>query len=92
MSWIKKIAKKQKKFSKEETKKIGDKLNIDWNKIDINEMVAGMAVELEHGTINPKSNITNDDPVMTFKIVLAHMFECSDYYTRLKKMENSCGN
>jgi hypothetical protein len=61
---------------------------IDISKFDINELVKGMLVELEHGTQNAKTNITNDDAIQTFKIVMAHMEEISDYYTRLEKMED----
>ena len=47
----------------------------------------GLDVELEHGTIDPKTNVTNDDEIITGKIALAHLNEFSDYYTRLEKME-----
>jgi len=52
------------------------------------ELAMGMKVELEHGTVNPETNITNDDPVMTAKIAQAHLNEIHDYYTRLAKMES----
>ena len=47
----------------------------------------GMDVELEHGTVDPNTNVTNDDPLTTAKIALAHLNEFPDYYTRLEKME-----
>ena len=47
----------------------------------------GMDVELEHGVRSPKTNVTNDDPLMTGKIALAHLNEFADYYTRLSEME-----
>ena len=47
----------------------------------------GMDVELEHGKIDPNTNVTNDDPLTTAKIALAHLNEFPDYYTRLEKME-----
>jgi hypothetical protein len=46
-----------------------------------------MNVELEHGTIDPNTNVTNDDPLMTGKIALAHLNELPDYYDRLEEME-----
>jgi hypothetical protein len=46
-----------------------------------------MDVELEHGTVDPHTNVTNDDPTITGKIALAHLNEFADYYTRLDKME-----
>jgi hypothetical protein len=75
------------KFTTEEAKEIGEKLGLDWSKFDVEQFRMGMDVELEHGTIDPKTNVTNDDPEMTGKIALAHLNELSDYYTRLEKME-----
>jgi hypothetical protein len=46
-----------------------------------------MEVELEHGRHDPQTNVTNDDPILTAKIALAHLKEFPDYYTRLKRME-----
>ena len=43
---------------------------------------------MEHGTVDPHTNVTNDDPTVTGKIALAHLNEIPDYYTRLEKMEN----
>ena len=46
-----------------------------------------MDIELEHGTISPDTNVTDDDPIKTGKITLAHLREVRDYNTRLIKME-----
>jgi hypothetical protein len=77
----------RKHFTTEEAKKIGEKLGIDWSKFDVEQFRMGMDVELEHGLVNSHTNVTNDDPLMTGKIALAHLNEFPDYYTRLKKME-----
>lgn len=77
----------KKKFSTEEAKKIGEALQIDWSKFDVEQFRMGLDVELEHGKIDPETNVTNDDPIMTGKIALAHLNEFPDYYTRLDKME-----
>lgn len=77
----------KKRFTREEAKKIGEKLGINWSKWNIEQFRMGLDVELEHGTISPKTNITNDNPIMTGKIALAHLNEFSDYYTRLSKLE-----
>jgi len=74
-------------FTAEEAKEIGEKLGIDWTKWDIEQFRMGMDVELEHGTVDSNTNVTNDDPLMTGKIALAHLNEFGDYYTRLKQME-----
>lgn len=77
----------KKSFTAEEAKKVGEKLGIDWSKFDVEQFRMGMDVELEHGLVDPHTNVTNDDPLMTGKIALAHLNEFSDYYTRLEKME-----
>lgn len=74
-------------FTDEEARKIGEALNIDWSKFDIGQFRMGLEVELEHGRRDPATNVTNDNPVLTGKIALAHLNEFPDYYIRLKKME-----
>ncbi|MFA6548401.1 MAG: DUF5661 family protein [Candidatus Margulisiibacteriota bacterium] len=77
----------KKHFSAEEAKGIGEKIGIKWDKFDVDQFRRGMDVELEHGLIDPSTNVTNDDPVVTGKIALAHLNEFPDYYDRLEKME-----
>lgn len=77
----------KKTFTAEEAKMIGEQLGIDWSKFDVEQFRMGMDVELEHGTVDPNTNVTNDDPLPTGKIALAHLNELPDYYTRLAKME-----
>lgn len=77
------------KVSKADAKNIGDELNIDWSKIPFNEFLKGINVELEHGTVNSKTDVTNDSLIKTGKIALAHLNELPDYYTKLNKMEKS---
>ena len=72
----------------EQAREYGEKLGIDWKKFDVEEFRSGLDVELEHGVIDSLTNVTNDDPIPTAKIALAHLNEFPDYYTRLKKMEN----
>ena len=77
----------KKHFTNEEAKQIGEKLGIDWSKFDVDQYRTGLDVELEHGLVDPHTNVTNDDPIITGKIALAHLNEFSDYYIRLEKME-----
>lgn len=77
----------KKHFTEEEAKAIGDQLGIQWNKFDVDQFRRGMDVELEHGTVDPVTNVTDDDPLMTGKIALAHLNEFPDYYDRLEDME-----
>ena len=67
------------------------KLNIDFDKekFNIEQFRMGLDVELEHGTKNMETNVTNDDPIMTAKIALAHLREFPDYYNRLKMEEEA---
>ena len=74
-------------FTFEEAKEVGEKLGLVWKDFDIEQFKIGMNVELEHGTVNLNTNVTNDDLLTTGKIALAHLNEFSDYYTRLAKME-----
>ncbi len=77
----------KKNFSPEQAKKIGEELGIDWTRFDVEQFRMGMDVELEHGTVDPKTNVTDDDPLITGKIALAHLNEFADYYDRLSEME-----
>ena len=77
----------EKHFTLEEAKKIGEQLGVKWDKFDIEEFRKGMDIELEHGTVDANTNVTNDDPLITGKITLAHLNEIRDYNTRLLKME-----
>ena len=74
-------------FTSEQAREIGDKLGIDWTHINLNQFRMGLDVELEHGLIDPSTDVTGDDPILTGKIALAHLNEFADYYTRLAKME-----
>ena len=77
----------KKHFTTDEAKQIGEALGIDWNEFDVEQYRIGLNVELEHGLADPHTNVTNDDPMVTGKIALAHLNEFPDYYTRLKEME-----
>ena len=75
------------KFTTEEAKQLGEELGIKWDKFDVEQFRMGLNVELEHGTVSRLTNVTNDNPMMTAKIALAHLNEIRDYYTRLAEME-----
>ena len=77
----------KKHFTAEEARKIGDSIGINWKKFDVEQYRRGLDVELEHGLVDLHTNVTDDDPIVTGKIALAHLNEFPDYYTRLEKME-----
>lgn len=74
-------------FTARDAKRIGEALGVDWHKFDVEQFRMGLDIELEHGSENSITDITHNDPVLTGKIVLAHLNEFPDYYTRLEKME-----
>jgi hypothetical protein len=71
----------------EEARRVGDIIGVDWNRFDLEQFRAGMDVEFEHGSHDPQTDVTHDDPILTGKIALAHMKEYPDYYSRLGRME-----
>ena len=77
----------EKVFTSEQAKEIGEMLGVNWSKFNIEQFRMGMDVELEHGTSDPLTNVTDNDLLITGKIALAHLTEYPDYYTRLEKME-----
>ena len=77
----------KKSFNAKEAREIGDKLGITWKDYDVEQFRMGLDVELEHGRRSPSTNVTDDDPIMTGKIALAHLNDFPDYYTRLAVLE-----
>jgi hypothetical protein len=77
------------RFTLDDARRIGEAIGIDWGKgkVDIEQFLMGLHVELEHGRRDPSTDVTHDDPILTGKIALAHLNEYPDYYTRLAKME-----
>lgn len=70
-------------------------LNISFDKFTIEDFLEGINIETEHGSINEKTNVTNDDLILTSKIALAHLNEYPNYYNReygLKKYEEFLKN
>ena len=55
--------------------------------VSVEEFQRGLEIELEHGIGFSDANVTNNHPVLTGKIVLAHLKENLDYYTRLEVAE-----
>jgi hypothetical protein len=74
-------------FTTQEARQIGDTLGIDWSSVDLEQFRTGLAVEMEHGSNDPRTDVTHDDPLLTGKIAWAHLNEFADYYRRLAQME-----
>lgn len=73
--------------------RLGEKIGIDWKtaKFTPAALAAGIKVELEHGSRDSETNVTNNDPEKTAKIAWAHLKEDPKYYDKLAKMEKSAG-
>lgn len=71
----------------EEAKIILTHVNVEKMDIELNEFKAGLQVELEHGTMFADANVTNNHPLVTGKIVLAHLKESLYYYKLLEVAE-----
>lgn len=76
------------RFTLHEAEMLGEKVGIDFSKVDLEQFRMGLEVELEHGSKDPETNVTNDDPVITAKIAWAHLKELPDYYSRLRAVES----
>lgn len=75
-------------FSKEKALEIAKVLGVNTDSpcFNLDQFWMGLNVELEHGLRYPSTNITNNDPILTGKIALAHLNQYPDYYTRLARM------
>lgn len=77
------------KVTKSVARDIAKKIKLNTDVVDIDTFQYALNVELEHGSkLGKMTNVTKDDLTMTTKIVLAHLLEFPDYYTRLKKLED----
>ncbi len=76
-------------FTKAAAESVARTLGIDFSTSDftLEDFHAGMEVELEHGMRDMRTNVTDDDPLVTGKIAWAHLMEFGDYYRRLAIME-----
>jgi hypothetical protein len=77
------------RFTAEEARAAGERIGVDWetSQFDVEQFRKGMDVELEHGTQDLETNVTDDDATVTAKIARAHLNEFPDYYSRLAVME-----
>jgi len=71
----------------EEAKTILSQVNTEGMKIDLKEFATGLEVELEHGVRFNDANVTNNHPIITGMIVVAHLKESLDYYKLLDVAE-----
>lgn len=75
------------KVTIEEAKVISKMVGGEALAIPAADFQAGIEVELEHGLAFADANVTNNHPIPTGRIVLAHLKEMLDYYARLRVAE-----
>ena len=73
--------------SGEEASMILTIVNTQGMNIPLEAFRKGLEVELEHGTRFGDANVTNNHPILTGKIVIAHLKETMDYYERIDVAE-----
>jgi hypothetical protein len=71
----------------DEASRIRAALGAETLDVSLEDFREGLEVELEHGVRYTDANVTNNHPLLTGKIVLAHLKEMLDYYVRLKVAE-----
>lgn len=75
-------------ITKKDAELFSKKYKLNPKKVSVSQVLKGMKVELEHSAkLSKKTNVTNGNKELTFKIALAHLIEYPDYYKRLSKME-----
>ena len=70
-----------------EAAKILKMVNTEGMDIPLEDFRKGLEVELEHGTRFKDANVTNNHPILTGKIVIAHLKEMIEYYRRIDVAE-----
>jgi hypothetical protein len=78
--------KKRKQISPTEAKRIGDALRIDWDHVDLEQFRQGLMGKQTQESVDPETGLTYDGVLQTGQVVLAHMEEFPDYFTRLEKL------
>jgi len=79
--------KKRKHISTDQAKRVGESLHIDWEQFDLEEFRQGLMGNHKPGAIDPETGLTYDSVLLTGKVVLAHMEEFPDYFTRLARLK-----
>ncbi len=74
-------------FTSEEAETIAEAIGLNLGEFGLEQFRMGLDIELEHGLVDPLTDITHNDPIMTGRIVLAHLRRVPDYYTRLQEIE-----
>lgn len=69
-------------YSKQEIIHAAQMLGIKFDQFTLDDLIIGVQIELEHGLVDPRTNVTNNDLILTMKIALAHLNEFPNYYNK----------
>lgn len=69
-------------YNLEDAKYVATLLEVTFDKFTVEEFLDGINIELEHGMVNPKTNVTDNHLLLTAKIALAHLNEFPNYYNK----------
>jgi len=70
------------RITQDQARKVGNRLKVDWNKVNTEQLRMGIQAESEH------RNVVGNSMAMWAKIALTHLKELPDYYSRLAVMEH----
>lgn len=82
-------------FTDQDILYVAQMLGVNFDKFSFEDFATGINIELEHGLIDPNTNVTNNNLLLTAKIALAHLNEFPNYYNKdygLPAFENSLKN
>lgn len=82
-------------FTDQDILYVAQMLGVNFDKFSFEDFVTGINIELEHGLIDPNTNVTNNNLLLIAKIALAHLNEFPNYYNKdygLPAFENSLKN
>ena len=54
----------EKRTTREEARRVGDEIGVDWGRFELEQFRIGMDVEYEHGAHDPQTDVTGDDPIL----------------------------
>ncbi len=79
--------KKRNQISVEEAQRIGESLHLDWDRIDLEKFRQGLMGQTDQTAMDPETGRTYGGVLLSGKLVLSHMQEFPDYFTRLEKLK-----
>jgi len=80
--------KKRKQISSDEARRIGESLHLDWDQVDLEQFRQGLMGNHDQEAMDPETGLTDNGVLLSGKLVLTHMEEFPDYFTRLAKLKS----